>query len=101
MKFELLPSNNFLKQLSEFDISERGRIKEKLLLAEQNPFRNKAIHSKEFNHVFRIRITLQDREKRIIYVVLKDKVLVVGILDRDKDYKDLEAYLRKAKEGGI
>jgi len=97
MKFELLPSNNFLKQLAEFDDAERKRIKEKLLLAEQNPFRNKSIYSKAFNHVFRIRITLQDREKRIVYVVLKDKVLIIGILDRDNDYKDLENYLKKAK----
>ena len=98
MKFELVPSNHFLKQVLELSEKDGQRVKHKLLLAEQNPFRNKAIHSKEFNHVFRIRVNLQDREKRIVYIVLKDKILIAGILDRDKDYRELEEYLKKAKK---
>jgi regulatory protein YycH of two-component signal transduction system YycFG len=84
--------------MCELDEKDRRRVKNKLLLAEQNPFRNKVLHSKEFNHVFRVRVNIQDREKRIVYVILKDKILIAGILDRDKDYRELKEYLKKAKK---
>jgi len=97
MKYRLSPTKLFLKQLLDFNESEHSKIKAKLLLAKQNPYRYKSVHSKEFSKVFRIRITIESKEMRIVYTLVRDKIIIVCIIDRDKGYKDLERYLSSAK----
>ena len=98
MDFTLIPTKVFLKQVLSLSERDKAKIKAKLLLAEQNPYRYKSVHSREFPKVFRIRITIDNKEKRLAYAVVKNKILIAGILDRDKDYRELEEYLKKAKK---
>jgi len=66
-------------------------------LAKQNPYRYKSVHSKEFSKVFRVRTTIEHKEKRIVYALVRDKIIIVCIIDRDKGYRELEKYLSEAK----
>ena len=59
-----------------------------------NPFRFKRIEGYSL-FLFRIRFEDNRKEKRVIYLVDKPNVNVLFILDRDKEYNDLDKYLRK------
>jgi len=95
MRYLIKVTPLLLGQMEEFDKKTRRLIYNKINLLETNPFRNKAVNSKSYNHVFRIRFSYRGEEKRLIYVVIKDKVFLCFILDRSKGYTDLEAYFRK------
>jgi mRNA-degrading endonuclease RelE of RelBE toxin-antitoxin system len=95
MKFEVISSVDFKKQFDELPEKYRKQIKKKVELIEQNPFRFKAIHSKLYSKVFRVRLNIEGKETRLIYVVLGSKIILVCLLDRSKEYKDLESYLSK------
>ena len=96
-KYVILPTNLFLEQLENFDLDFIERIYEKLKMLEENPFRNKSLVYSRYN-LFRIRLTNINKELRIIYRVKDRKVFILFILDRDKNYKDLEKYLKKVDD---
>jgi len=95
MNFELIPSGIFLEQVKELPDKYKKQIRKKMELIKLNPFRFKAVHSKRFSRVFRIRLNIEGREVRLIYVVLGSKIIVACLLDRSRGYKDLENYLAK------
>jgi mRNA-degrading endonuclease RelE of RelBE toxin-antitoxin system len=96
VKFELVPTKLFLEQAKELSDKAAEIVKNKLILAEKNPFRNKRI--KGYNlFLFRIRFEDERKEKRIIYLVEKPKVKILCIIDRDNEYKDLKKFLKKHK----
>ncbi|MBU0957711.1 MAG: 8-oxoguanine DNA glycosylase, N-terminal domain-containing protein [Nanoarchaeota archaeon] len=88
----------FEKQIKELDKESKKIIHEKIKLIKQNPFRYKKIHSKKYSRVFRIRFNLKQKETRLIYVVINPNIILTCLLDRKKDYKDLEKYLKKIKD---
>ena len=92
--FELKPTDFFLGQLDELSDEAAALVKEKLELVKINPFRYKSITGYGL-FLFRIRFSDKRKEKRVIYLVDKPFVKVLCILDRDKEYKDLEKYLKK------
>ncbi|MBT4135369.1 hypothetical protein HOD75_02330 [archaeon] len=95
MKYNIIPSNQFLKQLKSINPRNRKIIENKIDLIKQNPYRYKKIHSKKFSRVFRIRFNILGSETRLIYVLIEPNIILVCLLDRKKDYKDLEKYLSK------
>jgi len=95
MKFEIKATEFFLEQTKKLKDKDRLLIKEKIQLIKQNPYRNKRIHSKFFSKVFRVRLNLSGKETRLIYVIIEPNIILVCLLERKKDYKDLERYLRK------
>ncbi|MDD4878516.1 MAG: hypothetical protein PHO02_05775 [Candidatus Nanoarchaeia archaeon] len=95
MEYILKPSEFFLEQLEDINSETARQLEEKLKLVKLNPFRNKRIHGYSL-FLFRIRFEDLHKEKRVIYLVDKPYVYVLCILDRDKEYKDLKKYLRKA-----
>ena len=95
MIYRLIPSKIFLKQIEKLDSHSKQIIKDKIELIKQNPFRFKKIYSKRFSRVFRIRFSINKKEIRLIYVVAKPNVILVCLLDRKRDYIDLEKYLKK------
>jgi len=97
MNFELKPTDNFLDQLKELPKKYKSQIKKKLLIIKQNPFRFKSLYSKTLSRVFRVRLNIEGKETRLIYVVTGSKIILVCLLDRTKDYKDLENYLAKVQ----
>ena len=95
MNYNVIPSNQFLKQTRSLDIKQKRIIEDKIDLIKQNPFRYKRIHSKKYSKIFRIRFSLNKKETRLIYVIIEPNIILVCLLDRRKDYKDLEKYLGK------
>ena len=96
--FELKPTDFFLEQLDELSDEAASLIDEKLRLIKINPFRYKRILGYSL-FLFRIRFEDRRKEKRVIYLVDKPFIKVLCILDRDKEYKDLEKYLKKLGYG--
>jgi mRNA-degrading endonuclease RelE of RelBE toxin-antitoxin system len=94
MKFEIVASEDFKVQFDSLPEKYKLQIKKKVDLIEQNPFRFKSIHSKEYSKVFRVRLSIEDKETRLIYVVLGSKIILVCLLERSKEYKDLEKHLK-------
>ncbi len=93
MKFEVIAGKDFKEQSDRLPEKHKTQIKKKVELTEQNPFRFKAIHSKLYSRVFGVRLDVEGKETRVIYVVLGSKIILVCLLDRSKDYTDLENHL--------
>jgi len=85
----------FKKQIEKLDLRSRKIIYDKIQLIKQNPYRFKKIHSKKYSRVFRVRFSISGKEIRLIYVVIEPNIILVCLLDRKKDYTDLEKYLSK------
>lgn len=98
MRFEIKALEFFKNQIEQLDEKSRRIIDDKIQLIKENPYRYKRIRSKSFSKVFRIRISLQKKETRIIYVIIKNNIILVCLLDRKKDYKDLEKYLDEIRK---
>lgn len=94
MKYLLRPSQFFLGQAKELSDKAARILEEKLRMLRVNPFRFKRIAGYNL-FLFRIRFEDNRKEKRVIYLVDKPYVDVLCILDRDKEYKDLNKYLQK------
>ncbi len=97
MIYELNATEFFISQLDELDIKIKGQIREKLELIKENHYRYKRLHSKTYSRAFRVRLKIQNRESRLVYVVLGTRIIIVAILDRTKGYRDLEKYLENIK----
>ena len=93
MKYELKPTKFFLEQLDSLNKNSLKLIENKLLLVKQNPFRYKRIKGYKL-FLFRIRFKDSRKEKRIIYLIDKLTVILLCILDRDKNYKDLKKHIK-------
>lgn len=94
MDYELIPSKFFLEQLNNLSYDVKIHIKDKLLLAKQNPYRFKRIVGYK---LFLCRIRFEDdrKEKRVVYLIDKPKVKILCILDRDEEYKGLRKFLKR------
>jgi len=95
MTFAVKLSPVILEQLNALDEKSKRTVWEKIKLIEENPFHFKRIHSKRFRKVFRVRMSVQGKETRLIYVIIEPNIIIACLLDRKKDYKDLEKYLAK------
>ena len=98
MKVNIIPSNHFLNQLKKINPNSRKIIEDKVELIKQNPYKYKRINSKKFSKVFRVRLSIENQETRLIYVIIEPNIILVCLLERKKDYKDLEKYLDKLKK---
>jgi len=97
MNYEIVPTEFFLNQISSLSNKDKRVIQKKIELTKLNPYRFKSIHSKKFSKVFRIRLGIAGRKTRMVYVVLEPKIIIACLIQRKKDYKDLEKYLAKIK----
>ncbi|OYT55873.1 MAG: hypothetical protein B6U68_04275 [Candidatus Aenigmarchaeota archaeon ex4484_14] len=95
MKFKIKVTEIFLEQVKKFKDKDKKLVKEKIELIRKNPYRFKRIHSKKFSRVFRIRLNLSGREMRLVYIVASADIILVCLLERKRNYNDLEKYLRK------
>lgn len=97
MNYNLKPSKLFLKQIEKLSSKAKSTLKDKLILTKQNPSRNKRIQGHKL-FVFRIRIQNNNEELRIIYLLDKQEIKLLSILDRKKNYSELEKYLKLLKK---
>ena len=98
MNFKIIPSKNFNKQISQLDLKSRKLIYDKIQLLKENPYRYKRVHSKLYSKVFSIRLKIDSKETRLIYVIINPNIILTCLLARKKDYKDLEKYLLKIRK---
>ena len=98
MKFQIKALNFFRQQIENLDSKTKRIIYEKIQLIKENPYRYKKLHSKLYSKVFRVRLKIDSRETRFIYVVINPNIILVCLLDRKKDYQDLEKYLSKIEK---
>ena len=87
----------FKEQVKVLDAKSKRIIYDKIQLIKSNPYRYKRIHSTQYSKVFRIRFNIKSKETRLIYVVIEPNIILVCLLERKKDYKDLEKHLSKIK----
>ena len=95
MNFIIKALEIFEDQIKDLDDKSKRIINDKINLIKENPYRYKRIHSKLFSKVFRVRLNIKSEETRLIYVVIEPNIILVCLLERRKDYKDLEKYLKK------
>jgi mRNA-degrading endonuclease RelE of RelBE toxin-antitoxin system len=95
MSHNITSSKEFKKQFDSLSEKSKKIIHNKIQLIKQNPYRFKRIHSKNYSKVFRIRLNLQQKETRLIYTIIEPNIILICLLDRKKDYKDLEKYLEE------
>lgn len=98
MAYELCALRYFTEQISNLDEKSKRVINDKIRLIKENPFRYKKVHSKQYSRVFSVRFSIERKETRMIYVILGQKIILVCLLDRKHDYKDLEKYLLNIKK---
>ncbi len=93
-EYVLRPSPFFLEQFAALHEDEKRIIRDKISLAKENPYRNKAIKSNEYKRVFRIRIRKDNQDARLIYVLLEPDIILVCMMYRKDDYRELEKFLK-------
>ncbi len=97
MSYTIKSTEIFKEQLKDIDKKTKEIIKDKIKLIKENPYRYKKIHSLLFSKVFRVRLNIRKKETRLIYAVLDPNIILVCLLERKRDYKDLKKYLEKLK----
>lgn len=90
--------STFLEQIRKFGKKSRKLVEKKIELLRLNPYRFKACVLNNFQRFKGVRVTLDGKERRLIYVVIKNIIFLVCIFDRDKGYGDLEKFLEKFKD---
>ncbi|MEK6938868.1 MAG: hypothetical protein AABX04_07550 [Nanoarchaeota archaeon] len=95
MVFEIIPSKIFLEQLDDLSDEAKELIEKKIEILELNPSHFKRITGYGL-FLFRIRFENMRKEKRLVYLIDGSKVILLCILDRNKEYKDLENYLKRS-----
>ena len=95
MNHEIKALEFFTKQILKLDTTSKKIIHDKIQLIKQNPYRFKRIHTKTYSKVFRVRLNIQQKETRLIYTIIEPSIILICLLDRKKDYKDLEKHLKK------
>lgn len=98
MNYQIKSLRFFLEQIKYLDDQTKRIINDKIGLLKQNPYRYKRLHSRQYSKVFRIRFSIHKMETRLIYVIIEPNIILVCLLARKKDYKDLEKYLGKIKQ---
>ena len=96
MTFQIRASSVFLEQVRKLGRESRKLIGSKIDLIKENPYRFKRIHSKNFSKVFRVRLSVEGKETRLVYAVIEPNIIIACLLERKSDYKDLEKTLEKA-----
>ena len=95
MRYKIRATDFFLSQIRKLDKRSKKIIKNKIELIKINPYRYKRIHSKKFSKIFRVRLNLKGKEIRLVYAIIKNLIILICLLERRREYKDLEKYLKK------
>ena len=96
MEYELRPSTLFLEHIETLSKKAKQQLKKKLDLTKQNPGRNNRIKGYDL-FLFRIRLTDQKQELRVIYLLEKNTIKLLCILNRGKEYGELQRMLKQLK----
>jgi len=95
MIFTIKALDIFKRQVKQLDRKTKRIIHDKIQLIKENPYRFKKVHSELYSKVFRVRLNIRRIETRLIYVVIEPNIILVCLLERKGEYKDLKKYLSK------
>ena len=90
-KFDLKYTKFFERQWLGYDEKTQHLIQDKLGLIKQNPFRYDTLAG--YRRVRKVKLSIEGKYQRLLYVLHLPKVnqiLVLGVFEREKDYKDFE-----------
>ncbi|MBN2251793.1 MAG: hypothetical protein JW724_06945 [Candidatus Altiarchaeota archaeon] len=99
LKFELRYTRFFEKQWLGFDQKTKHLIEDKLRLIKQNPFRYDTLEG--YTRIRKVKMSVEGKYQRLLYALHMPQarqILILGIFERSRDYKDFErkfARLRK------
>jgi len=99
MNFEVIATSFFQKQAAALDSNSKRILREKILLIKKNPFRYKRVRSKHFSRAHRVWLTIEHRTTRLVYAIIGNKVYLACLLDRGRDYQELEKRLKSLRDG--
>ena len=97
MTYNIKAFEIFEKQTRNLDDKSARIVEDKIRLIKENPFRFKRLNSKIYSRVFEVKLNIQSRATRLIYVILQPNIILVCFLNRKDDFKNLEGYLKKLK----
>lgn len=93
MNFKIISTTGFQKQFDNLGLKYQFLIREKTNLIKQNPSRFKAL--KYPGHkLFRVPLNFNSKEMRLIYKIIEPNIILLCLLKRKHDYKDLKKYLK-------
>lgn len=90
-EFELKYTRFFEKQWLGYDKKTRDFIENKLRLIKRNPFRYDVLEG--YMRVRKVKLSVEGKYQRLLYALhmpQANQVLVLGVFERDKDYRDFE-----------
>jgi len=99
LSFQLKFTNYFLEQWKSYDEKTKAFIQKKLDLIRQNPFRFPKHEGYRF--VFKVKISVEQRYSRLMYAVFMPDaghITILGVFDRDVDYKDFERIFKELRK---
>jgi len=94
MKFNIIPTKEFLKQAKELDKKTKRILSDKIKLLKVNPYRFKKIRGHKLK-LFRVRFKIQSKDSRLVYIVIEPNIILLCFIARKKDYNDLSKYIRR------
>ena len=97
--FALKYSRFFEKQWLGYDEKTKQLIEDKLRLIKQNPFRYDTLEG--YTRVRKIKLSIQGKYQRLLYALHmpeNNQIFILGIFERDKDYKDFERKFSQLKK---
>src|SRR3989344_7650968 len=99
LSFQFKFTHYFLLQWEDYDEATREFIQSKLDLIKQNPFRFPKHEGYRF--VFKVKISVEQKYSRLMYAVFmpdQQHITILGIFDRDVDYKDFERIFKELRK---
>jgi mRNA-degrading endonuclease RelE of RelBE toxin-antitoxin system len=97
--FELQYTRFFEKQWLGYDEKTRHLIEDKLRLIKQNPLRYGTLEG--YTRVRKIKLSVEGKYQRLLYALhtpQTNQILVLGVFEREKDYKDFERLFGQYKK---
>jgi len=96
--FELYYTRFFEEQWLGFDEEAKRIVEDKLRLIKQNPFRYDTLEG--YRRVRRVKLSIGGKYQRLLYALHmpeSNQILILGIFERKKDYKDFERKFSQLK----
>lgn len=91
LDFELKYTRFFERQWLGYDEKTKNLIEDKLRLIKQNPFRYDTLEG--YKRVRKVKLSIEGKYQRLLYALhmpQANQIFILGIFERDKDYKDFE-----------
>jgi len=98
VKFDIIRSEEFREQFNSLCLEDKKQVAKKVGRILQNPYHYKTLQNNYSLKLFRVRLRIQNKEARLVYIVKEPEVILDALVFRKHDYKDLDTYLKRFTE---